>query len=99
MRSSLLSALRQITSSRQSPRMSAHSTGVALEPLLEWNLAPSPRLQAAPNNDYVFDLLLRDRGTRSHSESVPSFTDLFGHLFAERHETPLAADHSLTTAN
>src|SRR5215475_11429690 len=67
MRSARLSVVRQITSSRQSPRMSAERTGVALMPLLEATpLAVSSRV--LPFGSYL-SICVLSRSSRTGSAS------------------------------
>src|SRR4051794_40142278 len=66
MRSSLLSAVRQITSSRQSPKISAQRHGVDLVPLLETH----PSATSSGDSLSVFQSHLVMRLESSNSRSV-----------------------------
>src|SRR5262245_29992828 len=69
MRSSLLSDERQITSSRQSPRTSAHRPGVALVPLFD----AQPRAVNSTVSFYAFQshllIVVRSKISRNRSPS------------------------------
>src|SRR3954467_4581850 len=69
MRSSLLSVVRQITSSRQSPRISAHKTGVALVPLLAEQFSATSRRVSVSVCQFHFEITLRSSNSRSKSPS------------------------------
>src|SRR5215207_9521583 len=78
MRSSLLSAVRQITSSRQSPNRSADKTGVDLVPLFrtQLSLAASSRLSVVLFSYSHLSILVPFRISlnTSPSHKTPKFT-------------------------
>src|SRR6185503_13929383 len=78
MRSSLLSVVRQITSSRQSPRMSALSVGVAFVPLFDAQPSAVNRRSSVPVVQFHFEIVLRSSNSRSKSPShqTPKLQDL-----------------------
>src|SRR5262245_10466848 len=69
MRNSLLSALRQTTSSRQSPRMSAHRHGVAFVPLFEAQPAADSSTDSELFSQSHFEIVVRSSSSRSKSPS------------------------------
>src|SRR5258708_35519376 len=69
MRNSLLSVVLQMTSSRQSPRISAHSAGVALVPLLEVQPSAVRRRVSEPSVQFHLEIVLRSSNSRSKSAS------------------------------
>src|SRR5215218_3772526 len=83
MRNSLLSGVRKMTSSRQSPKKSADKTGVALVPLFE--VAPSAVSKVSSVSLVQFHLEMRLRSSSSRKRS-PSH-----HIakFAERGALPM----------
>ena len=68
MRSSLLSALRQITSSRQSPRMSAHRPGVDLVELLEAHPRAESNIFSVLFSQSHLVMVVRSRISRTSSD-------------------------------
>src|SRR5690606_1500915 len=68
-RNSLLSFVRQITSSRQSPNTSALSTGVALDPLLELQSSARSSVSNALLFQFHFMILFRSNNSRKGSPS------------------------------
>src|SRR4051812_9043687 len=89
MRSSRPSAERQITSSRQSPRMSAESAGVALVPLLAAHSAQRSNSVVVESFQFHFEITTPSSNSRSGSAShqIPKLMD--GGLRAEI-STPFA---------
>src|SRR5437870_12441363 len=69
MRSSLLSAERPITSSRQSPKMSAHRHGVALVPLFEAQPSAVSSTFSVSFSQSHLVIVVRSRISRSRSPS------------------------------
>src|SRR4030095_1520212 len=69
MRSAELFVSRQITSSRQSPRMSALSAGVALVPLLEAMPESESRLVVFPASQFPLLIVVPSSNSRSRSPS------------------------------
>src|SRR3954468_9333230 len=67
MRSAVLSPVRQTTSSRQSPRMSPDSTGVALVPLLE--ATPDPVSRRVSEEVPYLSMWVPSRSSRTGSPS------------------------------
>src|SRR6187401_3272473 len=69
MRNSRLSPVRQTTSSRQSPRMSAQRTGVALEPLFEVHPSAVSSRVSLSLSQFHLEIWLRSSSSRSRSPS------------------------------
>src|SRR5688572_8940043 len=77
MRSSLLSVVRQMTSSRQSPSMSALSVGVAFVPLLDEQPSAVSRTSSVAVVQFHFKIVFRSSNSRSTSPShqIPKLQD------------------------
>src|SRR5262249_17454900 len=69
MRSASLDDSRQITSSRQSPRMSALRFGVALVPLFEATPAGESSAVVVPVSQFHFEIVVPSRSSRRRSPS------------------------------
>src|SRR4051812_7581894 len=83
MRSSLLSAVRNMTSSRQSPKRSADSAGVALVPLFDAQPAAVNSVVSVSFSQSHFVMLVRSSSSRRASPS---------HQMAKLHERGLRFD-------
>src|SRR6185436_13172682 len=69
MRSSLLSVVRQITSSRQSPRISALNAGVAFVPLFDVQPSAVSKTVSVPSVQFHLVMRLRSSSSRNTSPS------------------------------
>src|SRR5919106_6410955 len=69
MRSAVLSDARQTTSSRQSPKMSALSDGVALVPLFDATPAGASSVESVPVVQFHFEIVTLSSSSRSGSAS------------------------------
>src|SRR5262245_11489731 len=69
MRSSWLSVVRKMTSSRQSPRMSALRHGVAFDPLFEEQPVAVSKVDSDSFSQFHFVIELRSSSSRSGSPS------------------------------
>src|ERR1700752_1733201 len=74
---SLLSVVRQITSSRQSPRISALNAGVALVPLFEAHSSAFNNTVSVLSTGFHFEITLRSSSSLSTSPShqIPNLHD------------------------
>src|SRR5690348_8964534 len=95
-RNSLLSVVRQITSSRQSPRMSALSAGVAFVPLFDAQPSAVSIMVSAPSAQFHLKIVLRSSNSLSVSPSQKtpklqergSWSDIFSPLALNNPVTP-----------
>src|SRR5262245_36797140 len=101
MRNSLLSFVRQITSSRQSPKMSALSVGVAFVPLLDVQPSAVSNRSSLPVVQFHFEIVFRSSNSLSTSPShqTPKLQDrgdaseIFSPLALKRPVTPAPLTH------
>ncbi len=75
MRSAVLSAVRQTTSSRQSPRMSPRSAGVAFVELFDARPAGESSVLVVPVSQFHFEMVVPSSNSRrkSASHQMPKF--------------------------
>src|SRR6266496_1202583 len=96
MRNSLLSSVLQITSSLQSPRMSALRTGVALVPLLEVQPSATSRVVSVASDQCHLEMVLRSSNSprTSPSQNTPKLhergvvSEIFSPLALNKPVTP-----------